>query len=54
MLWLIELYERTETASNIKYETANIGREFREIMDEPQNESVTTSVNALGGIKLKD
>ncbi len=26
-----ELYERTEIASDIKFETANMGREFREI-----------------------
>lgn len=41
-----DLYERTDIASNIKYETANAGRLFREIMDEPQNEDVTASVNA--------
>ena len=49
-----QLYDRTDTASNIKYETANVGRLFREIMDEPQNESVTPYCERLGGIKLKD
>ncbi len=60
-----ELYERIEFASDIKYETANVGRAFREIMDEPQNESATTSVNnweesnlkirqGIGSLKEKD
>ena len=48
-----ELYERIEFASDIKYETANVGRAFREIMDEPQNESVTTSVNNWEESNLK-
>ena len=41
-----ELYERTDTASNIRFETANMGREFQEIINGSQNESVTTSVSA--------
>ncbi len=40
-------------ASDVKYETANAGRAFREIMDEPQNESATTSVNAWEESNLK-
>ena len=30
-----DLYARIDIASEIKYETANVGRVFREIMDEP-------------------
>ncbi len=48
-----QLYDRTDTASNIKYETANVGRLFREIMDEPQNESATPTVNAWEESNLK-
>ena len=48
-----DLYERTDIASSIKYETANIGRLFREIMDESQNANVTPSVNAWEESNLK-
>ena len=40
-----DLYARIDIASEIKYETSNVGRIFREIMDEQSNEGVTTSVN---------
>ena len=48
-----ELYERTEIASDIKFETANMGREFREIINGPKNESVTNSVNTWEASNLR-
>lgn len=48
-----ELYERIDIASNIKYETANVGRVFREIMDDSLHKSVTTSGNAWEESNLK-
>lgn len=41
-----ELYERTEMASIIKYETLNIGREAREITERHSDEAVQAEVNA--------
>ena len=41
-----ELYERSDNASSIKYETANAGRVFREIMDSQNENNFTTSLNA--------
>ncbi|WP_168733900.1 ATP-binding protein [Metabacillus sediminilitoris] len=41
-----ELYERTEMASIIKYETLNIGREAREITTRHSDEAVQAEVNA--------
>lgn len=48
-----DLYERTDIAQTIKFESANIGREFREIMDASTNESVTSSVNAWDASNLE-
>ena len=48
------LYERTDIASSIKYETANLGRLFREIMDEPQNARRYHFYECLGRIEFKD
>ena len=48
-----DLYARIDIASGIKYETANVGRVFREIMDEQSNEGVTKSANAWEESNLK-
>lgn len=48
-----DLYERTDIASNLKYETTNLGRLFQEIMSEPQTEGESTSVNAWEESNLK-
>ncbi len=48
-----DLYARIDIASEVKYETANVGRVVREIMDDPSNEGGTTSVNAWEESNLK-
>ncbi|MFC0472086.1 ATP-binding protein [Halalkalibacter kiskunsagensis] len=40
-----ELNERIDMSSNIKFETANIGRELREITTEQSEESISISMN---------
>jgi two-component system, chemotaxis family, sensor kinase CheA len=48
-----ELYVRIDLASEVKYETANVGRIVREIMDDQSNEGDTTSINAWEESNLK-
>ena len=48
-----ELYARIDIASEIKYETANVGRVFREMMDDQSNEGDTTSINDWEESNLK-
>ena len=48
-----DLYARIDIASEIKYETSNVGRVFREIVDEQSNEGVTTSINDWEESNLK-
>ena len=48
-----DLYARIDIASEIKYETANIGRIVREIVDDQSNEGSTTSVNEWEESNLK-
>ncbi len=48
-----DLYARIDIASEIKYETSNVGRVFREMMDEQSNEGVTTSINDWEESNLK-
>ena len=35
-----DLYARIDIASEVKYETANVGRVFREMMDDQSNEGI--------------
>ena len=48
-----DLYARIDIASEVKYETANVGRIVREIMDDQSNEGDTTSINAWEESNLK-
>lgn len=48
-----ELYTRIDNASNIKYETANMGRAFRGIIDSPSNEDNQIAINAWEESNLK-
>src|SRR3954451_3026463 len=48
-----DLYARIDIASEVKYETANVGRIVREIMDDQSNEVDTTSINAWEESNLK-
>ena len=48
-----ELYVRIDLASEVKYETANVGRIVREIMDDQSNEGDITSINAWEESNLK-
>ena len=45
-----DLYARIDIASEVKYETANVGRVFREMMDDQSNKGSTTSDKCLGRI----
>ena len=47
------LYERIDIATDIKYETANMDKVFRKIMDHQVNESDTTFTNAWEESNLK-
>ena len=49
-----DLYARIDIASEIKYETTNVGRVFREIMDDQSNEGDHNIYKCLGRIKFKD
>ena len=48
-----DLYARIDIASEVKYETANVGRVFREMMDDLSNKGSTTSENAWEESNLK-
>ncbi|MFJ8244293.1 response regulator [Peribacillus asahii] len=48
-----ELYERIDIASEIKYETANIGRAFREATATPENGNNREALNAWEESNLK-
>ena len=48
-----DLYARIDIASEIKYETTNVGRVVREMMDDQSNEGDPTSINAWEESNLK-